>query len=161
MAGRNRLPKEIKQLQGTYEANKDYPHLDYEVVNELPSPAFDLDERALEIWGSVCKDLKQVNILRSRYVYELTNYCKWCSIYEDALQNWEKEKTVAYTNKAGATNEVPSVWYKIMIDASEKVSELGRQFGFTAASASKINLKDQKPKRSALSERIAKKVNVG
>lgn len=154
-----RKPKEIKELQGTLEASREVPTLQYEVVNENPNPSYKLEGRALEIWNDVCQDLKQVNLLRSRYLYELTNYCKWSAIYEDALQKWEQQPTVIYTNKIGADNEVPSVWFKIMNDSLEKVNEIGRQFGFTASSAERIRLKENKPKKTKLLERIERKVN--
>lgn len=155
----DRKPKEIKLLQGTYEANKDKESISWAISDDVPEPSYPLSERGMAIWKDVCKDLKQVNLLRSRYTYELTNYCEWCAIYEAAKEIWKEQQTVIYTNKAGAENEQLSVHYKIMKDALEVVNEIGRQFGFTASSAERIRLKEQAPRKSKLAERISKKID--
>jgi P27 family predicted phage terminase small subunit len=155
----NRLPTETKKLQGTFESSREVEVISWSISEGVPEPSYPLSERGMAIWKDVCKDLKQVNLLRSRYIYELTNYCEWCAIYESAKEKWKEEQTVIYTNKAGAENEQLSVYYKIMKDALEVVNEIGRQFGFTASSAERIRLKEQAPRKSKLAERISKKID--
>jgi P27 family predicted phage terminase small subunit len=155
----NRLPTETKKLQGTFLASREVEVISWAISEGIPEPSYPLSERGMEIWKDVCKDLKQVNLLRSRYSYELTNYCEWVDIYETAKLAWKESQTVIYTNKAGFENEQLSVHYKIMREALEVINEIGRQFGFTASSAERIRLKEQAPRKSKLAERISKKID--
>ena len=141
MAGRKKLPTNLKILQGTFRTsreNKDEPKPD---INIPTAPDF-LSKDALIEWGRISSQLSKLGLLSDMDMAALALYCQaWGRIvkYEKIVA----EKGELYKTTNGNIQLSPAMW--VVNKAYEQVYKFMTEFGMTPASRSKVSAKPKEP----------------
>ena len=137
MAGRKKLPTNLKILQGTFRGhreNKNEPRPD---INIPEAPDF-LSKEALIEWGRISSQLSRLGLLCEMDMAALALYCQaWGRIvrYEKIVA----EKGELYKTSNGNIQLSPAMW--VVNKAYEQAYKFLTEFGMTPASRSKVSVK--------------------
>lgn len=136
MAGRPPKPAKQKQLEGTYRKDREAPNaLDFDPAADLPAPPDDLrPEAARRCWLACAQELHSKGMLATVDLALLRAYCYQVSLMLEAEEELELNGKTATRYTLHGSHQVRSPWVAILSDATEKVSKIGQQFGFSPAS---------------------------
>jgi P27 family predicted phage terminase small subunit len=142
MPGPPRKPTAQKKLEGTHRKDREASNvLTFDPIRDALDPPADLKpEAARQCWTTVARELHAKSLLATVDLALLRAYCYQTALMLEAEQELEANgKTTTITNKGGGTYLVKSPWIAILSDATEKVSKIGQQFGFSPASRTRIS----------------------
>lgn len=141
MAGRKKLPTNLKVLKGTQRADRLNPDEPMPDPNIPEAPDF-LSKEALIEWGRITTQLSKLGLITDIDMAALALYCQaWGRIvkYEKVISE-EGE-----LNKDGS-NTSPAMW--IVNKSYEQVYKFLTEFGMSPASRSKVSAKKQTQKEA-------------
>ena len=152
MPGPPPKPARQKQLEGTHRKDREAPNaLDFNPTTDLPSPPEDLrPESARQCWEVCAKELHAKGMLATVDLALLRAYCYQTALMLEAEEELELNGKTETRFTANGSHQVRSPWIAILSDATEKVSKIGQQFGFSPASRTRISA-PQKPEPNAKS----------
>lgn len=136
-----RLPDEQKKMQGTYQECRAKNIIQWETMDKIPDPPDLFDEVGATVWYAVCDQLKKRGELCYVYQPVIEAYCVAVMMYRKAKEKLlqdDAKLTATFTNKAGATNEVPSAWFKIMKQSQDTMQTFGAKLGLSPLDIQKL-----------------------
>jgi len=131
-----RLPTKIKQLRGTLQPcreNKKEP----QVRLSIPDPPTHLDNRAIDEWNQVTKELFDLGIIGKIDRSALAAYCQSYAIWAEASDRLKEEGLVIMTTNG---NLIQNPLLTIVNRSRESVRVFLREFGMTPASRPKVSV---------------------
>ncbi len=142
------IPKEIKEMQGTFEPSKEgLEPVEYDVYERAPICPDGWPPRIQRLWGDRCNDLRKSGYLVKAFMVPLRRYCFAVLQAEEAekqlLENGYIEEII--TEKG--SYEKPSDWIKILDNANKTILAFGAKFGFSPLDIQKIPVVE-KPKET-------------
>lgn len=143
MTGRPKLPKEIKQLKGTYQPCRDIPNaMSPDKIIDLPYPPDYLNDNAKKEWYNVVREFQKMKMLTNLDLPMLASYCNEYSIYIEMNQKCvENGRIDIFYNIDGSTKYTQqSAYQKVANDAFAKALKIATEFGFTPASRTKVSM---------------------
>jgi len=142
MPGPAPKPARQKQLEGTYRKDREAPNaLAFDPANDLPDPPEDLrPETAQQCWRTCAAELHAKGMLATVDLALLRAYCYQVSLMLEAENELELNGKTETRHSAYGSHEVRSPWVAILSDATEKVSKIGQQFGFSPSSRTRISV---------------------
>ena len=156
MPGPPPKPTAQKRLEGTHRKDREAPNaLAFDPARDALDPPADLKpEAARQCWRVVAKELHHKSMLATVDLALLRAYCYQVSLMMEAEAELEANgKTITITNKGGGSYATRSPWVAILSDATEKVSKIGQQFGFSPSSRTRISIPTpEKPKADPWAE---------
>ncbi|MBH8558984.1 phage terminase small subunit P27 family [Hymenobacter negativus] len=147
--GRTPKPTAQKKLEGTHRPDREAANaLAFDPARDALDPPVDLKpEAARQCWRVVAKELHQKSMLATVDLALLRAYCYQVALMMEAETELETSgKTITITNKGGGSYAVKSPWVAILSDATEKVSKIGQQFGFSPSSRTRISVSKSEKK---------------
>ena len=144
MMGRNRLPDKIKDLRGTSQPCRKTKS-DFKTISKLPPPPPYFSKTAKKIYKTVGANILSAKILTPSNLPQFVAYCNEIAIYFDAN---EEISTLAgrveeMSNESGSRT-FPSGMQRVAAMALQSALKLGREFGFTPATVSRIGVTGKK-----------------
>lgn len=136
-----KLSNEQKKMQGTYQECRDKPVVQWQQMDAIPDPPDFFNEVGATTWYSVCHQLKGRGELCFVYMPLVDTYCFAVQMWSRAKQELMKEGaklTTTYINKVGASNEVPSAWFRIMKQSEDTMRSSGAKLGLSPLDIQKL-----------------------
>jgi P27 family predicted phage terminase small subunit len=133
MAGRKKIPEEIKKMKGTLMPCRTIPHMKPTPVTGMVAPPFgiELDEHALQVWMRTVDKLSMYRVLTDSDLEALAIYCQAVSLYwkcqEDIKSRgavYELDTKQGVVNRRNASVDVAASQYTI-------IKDLQARFGLT------------------------------
>lgn len=155
MPGPAPKPARQKKLEGTHRKDREAPNaLDFNPTTDLPAPPADLrSDAARQCWNVCAKELHAKGMLATVDLALLRAYCYQVSLMLEAEEELELNGKTETRHTANGSHQVRSPWIAILSDATEKVSKIGQQFGFSPSSRTRISVpKTEKPKADPWAE---------
>ena len=142
MPGPPPKPARQKKLEGTHRKDREAPNaLDFDPATDLPAPPADLrSDAARQCWEVCARELHSKGMLAVVDLALLRAYCYHVGLMLEAEEELELNGKTVTRYTAHGSHEVRSPWAAILSDATEKVSKLGQQFGFSPASRTRISV---------------------
>jgi P27 family predicted phage terminase small subunit len=136
------LPKQLKQLKGTYQANKELSNqMEAAPLSTIPMAPESLPLIAQQEWYKVTAELEQLKVLSVLDMKMLEAYCYQIALVEEARHMLETEgKTIIMHNKGGGMYPVKSPWITIHNEALSLALKLAQQFGLTPSARTRISM---------------------
>jgi P27 family predicted phage terminase small subunit len=136
------LPKEVKKLRGTYQANKELPNqMEAAPLATLPAAPEHLPPAAQREWYKVASELENLKMLSILDIKMLEAYCYQVALVEEARHMLETEgKTIILQNKGGGMYPVKSPWITIHNEALSIALKLAQQYGLTPSARTRISM---------------------
>lgn len=128
-------------MQGTFQECRSRAVIQWQTMDKVPDPPDLFDEVGATVWYAVCDQLKKRGELCYVYQPVIETYCFAVMMYQRAKRELMKDGaklTTSYTNKAGATNEVPSAWFKIMKQSQDTMVTFGTKLGLSPLDIQKL-----------------------
>lgn len=134
------LPKEEKELRGTYEPSKEgIEPIEYDSYERVPQPPEGWPPEAQTIFRDRCYDLKQAGYLMKVMMAPLRRYCFAIYQAQEAERHLLDEGFVTVEiGTKGQEYEVPSKWLMVLDNANKTIEKLGAKFGFSPLDVQKI-----------------------
>lgn len=155
MPGPPPKPAHQKKLEGTHRKDREAPNaLDFDPARDLPAPPDDLrPEAARQCWQVCAKELHAKGMLATVDLALLRAYCYQTALMLEAEEELELNGKTEIRHTANGSHSVRSPWVAILSDATEKVSKIGQQFGFSPSSRTRISVpKLEKPQTDPWAE---------
>jgi P27 family predicted phage terminase small subunit len=142
MSGRTPKPALQKRLEGTHRKDREAPSaLDFDPAKDLPAPPDDLrPDAARQCWEVCAKELHAKGMLATVDLALLRAYCYQTALMMEAEEELEMNGKTEVRHTANGSHYVRSPWVAILSDATEKVSKIGQQFGFSPSSRTRISV---------------------
>lgn len=139
MAGRPRLPDELKAQKGTLQACRTLePAVRFGKLDCFMLPPDDLPDVGKEEWIRVMQQLHPLGVLAAVDLSLLKSYCRHVATMEAAAKALDIEGHVIFVDGAFGLKAAKNPWAAIYNEASDRASKLGQQFGFTPSSRTRI-----------------------
>lgn len=140
MPGPAPKPTQQKHLEGTYRKDREAPNaLAFDPATDLPAPPQDLrPESARRCWEVCAKELHAKGMLATVDLALLRAYCYQAALMMEAEAELETNGKTELRQTANGPHIVRSPWVAILSDATDKVSKIGQQFGFSPSSRTRI-----------------------
>ncbi len=141
--GRPRKPTALKALEGN-RGKRPLPENEPKPapVVETPDPPSWINKEGKQIWKQLFPQLKRIGILTSIDINSFEALCYYYGEWREGIREIKKNgKYYLYTNKAGATNEIERPIVKITQKAFENYKSMCTEFGLTASSRTRIEVK--------------------
>jgi len=155
MAGRKRLPTQLKIVKGTQKKERLNPNEPKPEVKIPSAPGF-LSDEALKEWGRITKQLLILGLLTELDRTELAMYCQ---AYGRMIKYEKIVNSVAggelYKTSTGSIQLSPAMW--VLNKAIKQCHMLLTQFGMTPASRSTVSGIKPKGKNENSFSKIANK----
>jgi len=134
------LPKEVKELQGTYEPSREgFDAVQYDQYERVPTPPDDYPPNVQKIWTERCYDLKNAGYLTKAFMPTLRAYCDWWSVYFQALAMIKNDGfIVSEQGSQGQTKNTLNPAFQVMDKAMKHIESINSKFGFTPLDVQKI-----------------------
>lgn len=134
------LPREVKEMQGTYEPSKEgATPVQYDQYERVPTPPDDYPPQVQKIWTERCYDLKNSGYLVKAFMPTLRAYCDWWSVYFGA---YELIKTQGFVipeeGSQGQIKNVVNPAFQVMDKAMKHIESINSKYGFTPLDIQKI-----------------------
>lgn len=135
-------PTALKIAKGTDRPSRRIPNeMDFQPLVKAPSVPKHLPKRAKKEWRRVCSNLIAIKMLYLVDLPQLQAYCFQVSIMEQAeIELSKTDYVLKETNKGGHEYNTKSKWMSIYNEALDRVNKLGREFGFTPSSRTRISM---------------------
>jgi phage terminase small subunit len=147
-----KLSKEQKELQGTYEPSKEgIEPVEFEDYERCPTAPDGWPPKAQKIWEDRCRDLKNAGYLKKAMMAPLRRYC--FAVYQAELAEKMLLEDGEYNGfvveqigTEGQTYEKLSTWLQVLDNANKTIEKFGAKFGFTPLDSFKVPklVKEQK-----------------
>lgn len=133
-------PKELKEMQGTYEPSKEgLDPVEYGAYERIPTAPEKWPLEAQKIWMDRCQDLKQSGYLVKAMIAPLRRYCFAVFQAEMAEKHLIDEGfTETKISTEGHPYEATSKWLSVLDNANKTIEKFGSKFGFTPLDIQKI-----------------------
>lgn len=126
-----KLSKEQKEIQGTYEPSKEAMQpVEYDEYERVPSAPSDWPPKAQKVFTDRCYDLKAAGYLKRAFIPELRRYCFAIYTAEVAERMILDDGEEAFVAKGK--------WFHILESANKIINQFGPKFGFNPQGSSKI-----------------------
>lgn len=134
------LPKEQKEMQGTYEASREgLEPVEYDEYERTPSAPSEWPPSIQKIWLDRCADLKKAGYLVKAFMPHLKRYCFAILQAEEAESMLLRDGFITEEiGTKGQTYAVPSKWLAVLAEANKVMDRVGAKFGFTPLDVQKI-----------------------
>jgi P27 family predicted phage terminase small subunit len=134
------LPKEVKEIQGTYEASREgFNPVEYDQYERIPAPPKKWPPDVEKIWRERCYDLKNSGYLARAFVPTLEAYCDWWGIYFDAYNMVKTQGAIiAEEGSQGQMKNVVNPAFQVMDKAMKHIESINSKYGFTPLDIQKI-----------------------
>lgn len=134
------LPKEVKEMQGTYEPSREgLEPVEFDGYERIPTAPREFPPNIQKLWMDRCADLKKAGYLVKAFMPQLLEYCTAAMIADEARRNLISDGyVVEEVGTKGQVYRVPSKWLDIWYKAVGKMESIGAKFGFTPLDAQKI-----------------------
>jgi len=149
MAGRKKLPTNLKIIKGTFRKgreNSDEPHID----PNIPSPPEHLSRDALMEWGRIAPQLYQLGLLSDIYRAALAGYCQAYGRWARAERELNELDRLVDTTPNGMQQQHALVG--IANKALDVMHKYMTEFGLTPSSISKVSPKKEEKKQDRWAE---------
>lgn len=143
MPGPTPQPTKLAIAKGTHQASRRLPNeMDFQPLVKAPRAPKHLNKKAKKEWRIVCSNLIAIKMLYLVDLPQLQAYCFQVSILEDAQVKLSEADgyVVTETNKGGHEYQAKSKWMSIHNEALDRVNKLGREFGFSPSSRTRISM---------------------
>ena len=142
MPGPPKQPTKLALAKGTHQASRRLPNeMDFQPLVKPPRTPKHLPKRAKKEWRNVCSNLIAIKMLYLVDLPQLQAYCFQVSIMEQAeIELSTSDYVVSETNKGGHQYKTKSKWMSIYNEALDRVNKLGREFGFSPSSRTRISM---------------------
>jgi len=134
---RNRLTQEQKFQRGTLQKCRIKDSLTYEPLNELPAPAFELNEKGRDYFNRFCTILLSNKTLTIADIPIITRASKYYEIFIEANEG-VKEYGAVQTTKTGYTAK--NGYFVTMTDAEKRITEIEALYGMNLTARIRINI---------------------
>lgn len=155
MAGRKRLPDEVKVARGTFRRDRarQAPSVP---MTEKPKPPASLKKVGRSKWLELVEWLDEVKLLERRFMDAMELYCRaW-----DRLADYEHEAKGKEFQVVDSGYVCAHPALTLAKQARDEIRWFQTEFGFTGASASKVGTR-QSAKKAGVPVRIAGKAAKG
>lgn len=134
------LPKEVKEMQGTYEPSREgLEPVEFDGYERIPTAPAEWPPNIQKLWMDRCADLKKAGYLVKAFMPHLKRYCFAVLQAEEAERMLLDEGFV--TEETGTNKQiykVPSKWLSVLDNANKVIDRIGAKFGFTPLDVQKI-----------------------
>lgn len=126
------ISKEMKKLQGTYEASRDIDTLSLPEWDgkKMPAAPDGWPYPIKSLWNERCHDLNKSGYLSPAFLALLRRYCFAVYQAQEAETKWIEEGM-----------DSKSKWLIVLENATKTMERIGAKFGFTPLDANKIPAK--------------------
>lgn len=143
--GRKRLPDAVKKLRGTDQKCRMTNEKKGQLLSEDEIDASKVEglatERAKDIYTLKCRQLAALGMLEETYQEAIILYASWLDIALTASVEIQKGYVrTLYDANGNVTGFVQNPYISILDKATQKVNDIGRQFGFTPVSRASIKV---------------------
>lgn len=135
-------PTAMKVAKGTDRPCRKIPNeMDFQPLVKAPRAPKHFNKRAKKEWRNVCSNLIAIKMLYLVDLPQLQAYCFQVSIMQTAeIKLSTTDHVVKETNKGGHEYNTKSKWMSIYNESLDRVNKLGREFGFTPSSRTRISM---------------------
>jgi phage terminase small subunit len=143
--GRNKLPDSIKQLRGTDQPCR-MAKVDLGNISKLPPPNKAWSKTIKDIYKTLGKSLLATKILTATNLPQFVSYCVEVGVYLEGAEKYNSVESRVEVNDKGRSMVSGYAYAQNM--ALQNAIKLGREFGFTPATVTKIapvKKEDQNP----------------
>ncbi len=142
MPGPPKQPTKLALAKGTHQASRRLLNeMDFQPLVKAPRAPKHFNKRAKKEWRNVCSNLVAIKMLYLVDIPQLQAYCFQVSIMEQAeIELSTTDYVVKETNKGGYEYKTKSKWMSIYNEALDRVNKLGREFGLTPSSRTRISM---------------------
>jgi P27 family predicted phage terminase small subunit len=144
MAGRKKIPRELKQMKGTLQKCRDDGLLSNgEVLIEIPLPPSWLPKQAQQIYSDTCADLVSLKLLTKtnlRLIISYSNFlAKHLQIEEMLSGKGLMSNIVTYTDDNGNLKKIQvNALAKVSLDSFTQAMKIATEFGLTPSSKGRV-----------------------
>jgi P27 family predicted phage terminase small subunit len=160
MAGRNRIPEEVKKERGTWRADRAGFDPTTTKPAKVPSPPAGLNDLEKKYWRKLAKDLHGMNVLADSDLHQLkilVEHLALADVYKkDIYQNGHKLELI---NTRGDEKIVPNPTVTAYGMISKTIITMFQQLGLTPASRAKAATLSLKEEEDPLAALMKKNVN--
>ena len=155
MAGRNKIPRELKVQKGTLQKCRDTGLLSNgEILIEAPCSPSWLSEQAQQIYTDTCDDLLTMKMLTKNNVLMIVAYAnmfaKYLEIEEHLSATGIMGNIVSFSNNKGEVIKLQrNALEKVGMDSFIQAMKIASEFGLTPASKGRVP-RIEKPKQNLI-----------
>ena len=146
MAGRKKLPSNVKILKGTNRKSRENPN---EPVPDtcIPDPPDFLSDYAMDEWNRITRQLENLNLISEMDMAALALYCQaWGRIEKyERMVAAKGEAGEIYKTTNGNYQLSPLMW--VINKAYEQVYKFISEFGFSPASRARLSVNKNEKKQ--------------
>jgi P27 family predicted phage terminase small subunit len=119
------------QLNGTFRKDRHGNKPTMKKPKDIPPAPEHLTKAEAKIFNEIAKKLFENEVLSTLDVYTIETYAVQLNLFRKAKHELEKtgEYVSEYTNKAGASNLVPSPWLQVLKNSGDALLKLSGKLG--------------------------------
>jgi P27 family predicted phage terminase small subunit len=132
--------QELK-ITGTYREDRHADRVEGKSPKEIPAAPAHLSKEEAQIFEEVATLMMENESLAELDYNAVEQYSVQLNIFRKAKKELEKNKNgyvVPHTNKAGATNMIPSPWLTILKTSQDALIKLNAKLGLTPVDRNKV-----------------------
>jgi P27 family predicted phage terminase small subunit len=129
------------QRDGTYNSTRHSDRFETSKPSTPPNPPRHLSHVEKKAFREIAKLMHENESLSNLDVYALENFSVQLCLFRRAKRELEKsgEFVTTHTNKAGASNQVPSPWLTILKNSTDAMLKFGAKLGLSPTDRNKIS----------------------